>query len=106
MYERASRLDYSACMVEVNQKGLKLMFCCVAFLSPIIVRGLNFSAGRRSSCFQESISIPRNVRTVVGPTTLSGATENPRRSQRGSAVSNAAPHVGDPAWPQKKKSSR
>ena len=62
--------------------------------------------GSLSSAATESISIPRNVTAVDGPSSLAGAIRRPSSEHNGMAVLNASEQAEEVAGAQKKKSSR
>ena len=84
-------------------------FVAARLLSQGVIRPLSrisLGVGNRNSMWVESTSMPKKVMLVVGPSTLSGATGNPRFSQIVIAFLIWEPHISDAGGPMKRKSSK
>ena len=66
----------------------------------------SFSLGNLTSLAMVSVSMPRNVDLVVGPSVFPGATGRPTLAHVASVHSSAALHAWESAGPQSRKSSR
>ena len=67
---------------------------------------ISLGVGNLSSMWVESTSMPKKVMLVVGPSTFSGATGNPRFSQIVIAFLIWEPHISDAGGTMKRKSSK
>ncbi len=73
----------------------------------IVVRSLfNLDEGRLIVKDRVSSWMPRNTKTMLGPSVLSGATGTPRCVQQAKALIRETSHCGVSGAPSSKKSSR
>ena len=116
MDECSPRSDHRCHVVKEAQEGEKISLpsraprdgCSVRDIQPAIVEvsRASFFFGRCTCCCRVSISMPRNVITVVGSSVFSSATGNPSSWQISNVADRCSAHDAWPGGPKNRKSSR
>ena len=89
--------DSNSCLVQAFLESHTLMNCC---------KLANFFSGSRSFIASVYISIPRNVKQVVGPSTFSGARGTPSEVHTSEMIVWLRAQSEVPGFPSVTKSSK